>query len=70
MSDTGDRCFDCGGLGPCDVCENEPSEADDIALDLHRQGCITRGNCAKAQSIIEAHLAANERLATQRRQVT
>ena len=59
----GNHCFDCGGFGPCDVCENEVSSAEYIALDLHRNGLLAPGCCEAVKKIIARHLVGNLQLA-------
>lgn len=56
-------CFDCGGIGPCDVCQNEITSAEDIALELHRLRLLRPACCAQVRRVIERHLVANLKLA-------
>lgn len=55
-------CFDCGGFGPCDVCDNPLSSASAIAFDLHRNGLLRQACCTYAAKIIRRHLVANMQL--------
>ena len=63
MKPRDEGCFDCGGVGPCDVCENEITSAESIALELHRAGLLRPACCVQARQIIERHLVANLQLA-------
>ena len=56
-------CFDCGGWGQCDVCDNPRSSAEDIARDLSRNGLLKPATCERVRQIIARHLDANSTLA-------
>lgn len=61
-------CFECGGIGPCDICNNSPSTADDVVRHLHREGCVRRGTATKSAEIILRHLVANMQLVVEAEQ--